>query len=421
MTDIHTDYLIIGGGVAGTTAAETIREYDGEGSISILTRENHTLYSRVMLPEYVEGRIRREQVYLRTSENYAKYQINLYVLDEAIIIDVVRKVVETKKGKFIYFKKLLIASGGSVKPWNIPGSDSVPIMRLHTIEDADALRNRISYSPLKEAVVVGGGFIGLEFMNTLLPHNFIVHCFLTENGYWQPYLDDTGSGFIERHLTDKGVIFHHQRELLSVADNVDDTILVQPRGEQALITGLVGVGIGLLRDTTLFTGLGLDVDRGIKVNNYLESAISDIWVAGDIAEYYDVILEKYMLIGNWNNSFMQGHIAGKNMAFSLTGNGERKEFRHVSSYTIDVQNMHITFLGDVDIVNDNMEMLVRTNEETFYERFFISNGHLVGAILINKFSDKTLLERIIQLKIDITPYRPYLINPRTELSEYIQV
>jgi len=419
MADIHTDYLIIGGGIAGTTAAETIREHDGEGLIAILTKEDQVLYSRVMLPEYIEGRIHRENVFLRTAEDYAKNRINLFVSDEAIVIDVVRKIVETQKGKIIYFKKLLLASGGTPKPWHVPGSDSLPIIRFQTINDADAFRKQISYAPLKEAVVVGGGFIGLEYINTLLPHGFTVHCFLQESGYWHPYMDETGSQFIERYLMERGVIFHHEREIISLAGNEDGTINVQARGEQAFITGLVAVGIGIMRDLTLFTGLGIEVNRGIKTNSYLEASVPDIWVAGDIAEYYDGILEKYMLIGNWNNAFMQGYVAGINMAASLTGTEKKKEFRHVASYAIDIQKMHVTFLGDIDDEAHEKEIITRTDDKTYYERFFIKNDFLTGAIMINKFEDKTVLERLIRDKVSVTPYRPYLTNPRASLKESI--
>lgn len=405
----------MGGGIAGTTAAEAIRQKDPDGKIIILTHESNTLYSRVLLPAYVQGKIHREQVFLRSIADYEKRNIDLFMGETATVLDAVRKEVHTSRNNTVFFDNLLIATGGEVRPWKVQGSDTVPVLRLQTIDDADRLKREMSQAATHEAILVGGGFIGLEIINCLVPKQFTIHCVLREGNYWDKQLDDVGSRLLQGFLEHKGVVFHPEQEIHIVSMGEENQLKAKTSRGMDLEGSLLAVGIGLVRDVSLFAGQGIETDHGIKTNEYLETGAEHVWAAGDIAEFYHPIFEKHMLVGNWASSFMQGRVAGLNMAAARTRNQERTAFRQISAYSLNAQGMHITFLGDVDAAGDDIQAITRTNEETFYERFFIKGSQLVGAVIINKFEDKKTLEGWIESRADISEFLDELRNPSADI------
>src|SRR3989344_2723198 len=155
-----TDFLIIGGLAAGTTAAETIRNLKPAASISIITDEDHELYSRVLIPHYIRGKVERQQIFLRKPQWYPDNKIELVKGVKAQGIEVSKKTVTLSNGQEIQYGKLLISTGGYVVPLKISGSDSKNIFYMRTVEDADAIIKASKQA--KSAVIIGGGFIGLE-------------------------------------------------------------------------------------------------------------------------------------------------------------------------------------------------------------------------------------------------------------------
>jgi len=161
----------------------------------------------------------------------------------------------------------------------------------------------------------------------------------------------------------------------------------------------VGVGIrrqlAFLKDSEIEVGSG-----GIRTNEFLETNKEDVYAAGDVAEFYDVSFGIHHIIGNWTNAVLQGKRAGLNMT------GERIAFKNIPSYSITNLGLQITSLG---LCSNTLETIVRIDDATRqYERFFIQNGVLVGAVLINRFGDKTHLTQLIEKKVSIEPYREEL-------------
>ena len=158
---IGYDYLIIGGGIAGVTAAETIREKSPTGTIGIISGEPHLLYSRVLIPSFLKGRISRDQLFLRRAEDFTRRNIDLHLGQTAVSVDTKLKAVRLENGLVFRYKKLLVTSGGRVKPWGRK-EDLEFIYRMQTLDDADRIRARLP--ALKSPLVIGSSFISLEFL-----------------------------------------------------------------------------------------------------------------------------------------------------------------------------------------------------------------------------------------------------------------
>ncbi|OGZ46669.1 MAG: hypothetical protein A3J54_01595 [Candidatus Ryanbacteria bacterium RIFCSPHIGHO2_02_FULL_45_13b] len=418
---IEADYLIIGGGIAGTTAAETIRNKDKHGTIAIISKEPHVLYSRVLLPKYVEGALARDQVFLRTAEDYNKRGISLYVDEEATVLDLKRKEVRTRKGVVFSYKQLLIAAGGRVKPWHVKGSEDVSVMRFHTIDDASMLYDKLSGKQAKDVVIVGGGFIALELINALRSRGLShIHCIVPERRFWEHHLDDAGSAIIERYLQENGILLHLNETVTMLQRTDEGRSAVYTNRTISYDADILMVGIGLDREVKTFSGGGIEVQRGIITDEFLETGVKGVWAAGDIAEYYSLAFGRNLLVGNWSNAFLQGRIAGLNMVFRHTALGSAEVFGYVPLYAITVLGMHIAFLGDVSGAKDRSgRTFISRFQEEWYERFFLEDNKLVGAVFINKFEDKQVIELLIKEQRDCAPFISYLSDPTVTLADYI--
>ena len=386
----HYDYLVIGGGVAGVTAAEEIRRRDSRGTILILSQESEPLYSRVLLPQYVRGKIERQKVYLRSLEQYAHHRIDYFFGEEVVAVNLDMRKVITSARKEISCDKMLITTGGTPRPWDQERKGSGRVFRLQTLGDADRLRTALEKRSGR-ALIVGGGFIGLEFIESAVTYGFETHVFLRGEKYFGQAFDDTGWQFLKSNFEQNGVHIHSMTHIREMTHDAGSATIVTDSGE-AFRGDWIGVGIGLDRNVAVFLGSALEIGRGILVNQFLETNVPHVWAAGDITEFFDSISEGYYLIGNWTNAVMQGKVAGMNMA------GTRTEFRAVPTYSITNLGLFITFVGET-LLQGRMEDIIRVwPEDAAYERIFLKDGVIRGAVLINRFPDKIPLAALIEKK-----------------------
>lgn len=387
------DYLIIGGGITGVTAAETIREKDPVATIAIISLEPHLLYSRVLLPSFLKNRIPREKLFLRKTEDFVERKIDFFAPETVASIRVDRKEVITVSGANIGFGKLLIACGGYPKPWH---PEEEHQYRLQTLDDADRLLRDIGM--IQKPLVIGGSFISLEFLEIFLAHNIKPTLIASGKHFFEKLLDDIGGEIMHNNFIRRGIepLFDDSIATISEASPLHK---VTTKGLRELHTDAFLLGIGIdrsiefLKDSSITLGT-----RGIQTNEYLETNQEGIYAAGDSAEFYDVLSGKTRVLGNWTNAFLQGKRVGLNMV------GEREPFRGIPTYSITNLGLHITSLGEIDATE--AETVVRTNPaRDQYERFFLRNGTLVGAVLINRFQDKAKISELILNQVPIAAFQ----------------
>ena len=391
------DYLIIGGGIAGVTAAETIREHDGLGRIGIISDEPHLLYSRVLLPGFLKKRIRREQLFLRTAEDFSEKNIELLLEEKVGAADVPRKEVLLTNRRAISYDKLLVASGGRVTPW-VPEGDPPYVYRLQTLNDADRLLEQLE--KITRPIVVGSSFISLEFLEIFVLNKINPLLLVRGPHFFENFLDPQGGNLLRDNFEKHGVITQFSDAIAEVNER-DTTLRVVTKGIRNVDGDALALGIGIERNVDFLLGSGVELGKkGVIVNEFLEASVDGVFAAGDVAEFYDVILEKHRTVGNWTSAFLQGKCAGLNLV------GQRTVFKNVSSYSITNLGFQITALGEC---SNKLESVIRQDRRrNQYERFFIKDGVLVGAALINRFQDKTHLANLIASKTKIEEYRDEL-------------
>jgi apoptosis-inducing factor 3 len=299
--------VIIGGGAAGFAAAEMLRREDFGGSITILSADNAPPYDRPNLSkDYLAGTAPEEWIPLRPDDYYRENGIELVLGTTASDIDKTAREVRTSDGRAFRFDKLLIATGAEPVRLPVPGADLSHVRLLRSLNDSRELIARAAGA--HRVAIVGASFIGLEVAAALRHRNLDVHVIAPEQRPMERVLGPELGQFIRKLHEEHGVHFHLGRGVKSIEPqhvSLDD--------RSAIPADLVVVGIGVRPRLELAERAGLALDRGIVVNEYLETSVSGIFAAGDVARWPDPISGERLRIEHWVVAERQGQTAARNM------------------------------------------------------------------------------------------------------------
>jgi len=407
----HYDYIIIGGGVAGTTAAETIRRQNPNVSIALFEAEDEFLYSRVMLPHFIRGKQNRDSVFLRNRDNYIEQRIEFFRGKVATAIHPEKKEISFGEKEHVHYDKLLVAMGGRPREWNVGYPESMPIFRMQTLSDADSIKKfiNIESSVPRSVAVIGGGFIGLEFVESFVAAGIHVDLFLRGERCFGGRVSEKFLGVMKQIHRGRNITVHRSTEVTSVKEKGGGIFeLTTTKG--VVDTHGAALGIGIVRNLDLVEEAGLAVDRGVKTNQYLQTANPDIFAAGDVAQYVRQGNTLDGLSGTWSGAAIQGTMVGGNIL------GQKEAFGKVPAYTILHFGMHIGFVGESYC--KEMEVVVRDDgTHNPYAEFYFQNGILRGATVVGMPKAIGILLRWIQEKKITLAAREQLESPAIDLKE----
>lgn len=409
---MKADYLIIGGGVAGTMAAEAIRAADVRSTITIVSEEPHRFYSRILLskPTFFLEKLPFDSVYLKSEAWYGEKKIQLLHGQMATALDVTKKVVTLLSGEHIEYGKLLLATGTCARPWSVKGAEKKGVLYLRTLDDAKMIIAAVKTA--KRAVVIGGGFIGFEMCDMLRLAGIDTTLVIREKYFWEPVLDEPSGRIIEKALKGGGVKILHETlaEEVTGGDCVDGVRLTNGT---KLPADLVIAGVGTQCDLAWVKTAGIACNTGILTNEFLETNIQDVFAAGDIAEYQDVLLEEHIQLGNWANAHLHGKVAAANML------GGRIAYHRVSFYTAQGFGIAIAFVGDVRL-NDKRQVIVRSQPDgNALTRIIVQNGKIEGATMVNRTADMAPLTKLIESNVKVEPMLERLKDTTVDLQSFV--
>ena len=309
--------VIVGGGAAGNAAAEALRHEGYSGLLTILSADETLPCDRPKLSKaYLTGAASDASTLLRSAEFYAQHDINLRLGARVAAIDTARRRVQLADGGCHNYDTLLPATGAEPVHLDIPGADLPNVHYLRTLTDSRALVAKALVA--KRAVVIGASFIGLEVAASLRARNIDVHVVGTETTLMAkvlgPEVGDYLRGLHEKH----GVTFHRG----TTATAIDDQAVTLKNGE-CLPADLVIVGIGVMPEISLAQDAGLALDRGVVIDQYLETSASGVFAAGDIARWPDRRSGKHIRVEHWVVAERQGQVAAHNIL------GRRERFDYV--------------------------------------------------------------------------------------------
>ncbi len=421
-------YAIIGSGVAGIAAIEAIRSVDSAGEVIMIGDDPHGFYSRPGLAYYLTGELNDKVLYPRTPEDYRRLNFRV-VRDQVLEIRRDTHSLQLHNKTSIHYDKLLIAVGAQALPLEVPGANLEGVLKLDHMEDAKHILKLARRG--KTAVVLGGGITALELVEGLHSRGMKIHYLLRGDRYWSNVLDEHESGIVEHRLLEEGVILHHHAEVIEVMGTNGKVHGVRLLNGKTLKCDLVTYAIGIRPRVDLAKQAGLVIDRGILVNEYLQTNDSEIYAAGDVAQVYDPATGRSILDSLWGPARQQGYVAGLNIA------GRRTQYIKSMPFNVTrLAGLTTTIIGTVGRGRDaDVVGIARGDSETWRElpdsmvaqadfdvnhvRVLVGEKTLLGAIVMGDQKLSSPLERIISENMDISPIRDRLLAQNAKVGDVI--
>ena len=366
------DYVIVGGGLAGASAIEGIRELDAKGSILLICMEPYLPYDRPPLSKKLWfGKSRVDEIFLHDRPYYDQQGVSLML---GVRVDKLKpgdRMLALSDGSTLGYGKLLLATGGTPKRLSIPGGDLDGVCYFRTLDDYLNTRNDASEG--KSALIVGGGFIGSELaaaLNTTLEITMVFPSATLCNRVFPKSLGQA----IQRHYQARGIRVLASDTPMSISQT-GATFRTKMVSGKSVESDLLLVGIGLDPSLGLARQAGLGTANGIVVNEYLESSEPDIYAAGDNAFFPYQALGKHMRIEHWDNALSQGKWAGRNMA------GAHQAFSYLPYFFSDLFEFGYEAVGEVDA---SLEILADWQKENHTGViYYLRDGVVRGVMMCN--------------------------------------
>ncbi len=297
--------IIIGNGIAGYSSAETLRRFNPDCNITVISSEPYPLYSPCVLPHYISGQIPREKVFVKSKRDYKEINVNTLFGRRVSEIDVQKKKVITKNGDSLSFDKLILATGSEAI---FPAKRKRGVFKLKTLRDAE----NISRHNGKKAVVIGAGAIGIETAIALHSRGYDVKMIEMMEHVLPLGLDRKGAERVKNILQNHGIeVFNGERaEKIFGRDSIKG--LSTERRELECDTLFWAIGMRPRVELARMAGIEIGEKGGIKVNDMMETNISDVYACGDCIESNDILTGERYLNLFWHNANRQGSVAARN-------------------------------------------------------------------------------------------------------------
>ena len=412
-------YVIIGDGIAGSSAAETIREDAPDADVTVVTDEGEALYNRILIKEFAKGKLPEAPISIHQDDWYEERDITLQLDTHVTAIDADAHELHTHTGETISYDKLLIATGGTPTQLPVPGSDAAGIHHFWTFEDARAIHNHAESADT--GVVVGAGLLGIDLAAISGAQEIDAHYLMRGECWWRYALSKEGGEIIHDALRERNVtpVFDSGVDRFETNSDGHVTAAVDPNGD-TYDADFVGVAIGLDFNVEYLRNAGLEVDDGIVVDEYMRTNLDDIYAAGDITRYYDVLLGEHAQNGSWGSAKQQGMIAGATMVGESEGRVEAgfEEFRWVSSYSITHFDFPFLSFGHPTIGDDHAE---RKYSDTEWRRIAFKNGKIVGGVLIGDLAPQSKYKQLIREQRPVADQKEVLLKQQVDLDKLAPV
>ncbi|RII27683.1 MAG: NAD(P)/FAD-dependent oxidoreductase [Geobacter sp.] len=401
------NYVIIGNSVAAVGAIRGIRRVDEKGNITVISRERHIAYGRPLISYLLGGLITEKRMAYLPEDFYEKNRVNLLLDAEVVGVDSARKQVKLAAGDSIGFDKLLVATGGDPFVPPIEGlAGKERIFTFTTWDDAEKLK--AIAADVERVVVIGGGLIGLKAAEGLHLLDKKITIVELADRILSAAFDRPAGRVVAKKMKANGI------------DVITEDTVVRIEGDGARISGVtlksgdyipcdtVVVAIGVRPAAGFLKGSKVDVNRGIVVNDSMETSVKGIYAAGDVTEASDFFSGQKNPMPIWPDAYIQGDVAGTAMA-----GGEKAYVGGLAMNSIELFKVSTISMGITNPVEPKeYEIVTYQDLENYqYRKIVLQDSRLVGAVLVGQVDRAGIFSGLIREKVDVTPFKEHLLAP----------
>ncbi|MFB6147203.1 MAG: NAD(P)/FAD-dependent oxidoreductase [Halobacteriaceae archaeon] len=399
-------YVILGDGIAGSSAAETIREEAPDADITVVTDEGEALYNRILIKEYAKGKLPEAPISIHEESWYADRDIELSLNTLVTSVDPAAHEVHTHDGTTIEYDKLLVATGGTPAQLPVENTDADGIYHFWTFQDARAIQDHASRAD--RGAVIGAGLLGIDLAAVCAAQDVDANYLMRGECWWRYALTPNGAEIIHDALREKGVtpVFGSGVERFETDDDGALTGVVNGAGER-FEAEFAGVAIGLDFNTEFLQDTDVTCSDGVHVDEHMRTGVSDVYAAGDITQFYDTIMDERAQNGSWGSAKQQGVVAAKNMV----ADEPVETFRWVSSYSITHFDFPFLSFGFPTMGDDDCE---RRYSDTEWRRLTFKDGKLIGGVLIGDLSPQGIYKRLIREEREVADQQDVLLEQEVD-------
>jgi NAD(P)H-nitrite reductase large subunit len=409
-------YVIVGASAAGIGAVEAIRKVDPTGSITVISDEACPQYSRPMISDFVSGKANFPKMMYREEDFWTQHNTEAITNKKAIRLDLEKRIVTLDGGETVSFEKLLLATGGKPFVPKMEGQEKEGVFTFTTISDAERLVAKINAISAKSAVVIGAGLIGISVTDALIKRGIKVTLVELQEKILSLLLDANASDIMEEVVKSAGVNIITGQSVVKIVGKEDNDGsvggVVLTKGD-TLQTDLVIVAIGIIPRTELVVDSAVKTNRGIIVDDMMQTNVPNVYASGDVAEAYDYILQQNRLLPLWPLAVEEGSVAGYNMAGVKTLYNGGTNMSSLKYFGIPIVSVGLANPKE----DPELEVLVKADPAArVYRKIVLRNNVIVGLTLVNCIERAGIYLNLMKKKIGTKKFKQYLLNDDFSLA-----
>ncbi len=407
-------YVIIGASAAGIGAVEAIHNIDPIGTVAVISEEECPQYSRPMISDFVSGKATFQKMMCREDNFWKQNNVEAILGSVATKLNPTEKTVTLENGSVVQFEKLLLATGGKPFVPRMDGSDREGVFTFTKMADAEALAEKLETA--RSVVVIGAGLIGVSVTEALVKRGLKVTMVELQPKILSLLLDEKGSDIIENIIRDASVTIVTGQSVQKIVGKPEDDRVVGgvilTNGEQVLCD-IVIVAIGVVPRTELATDTEIRLNRGIVVDNHMQTNVPGIYASGDVAEAYDFTLNQNRLLPLWPLAVAEGKVAGANMAGKETQYAGGTNMSSLKYFGIPVVSIGIANPKD----ESGFEILTRYEpERDLYKKMVLKDNVIVGITLVNDVERAGPLFYLLKNHVNVKRFKRDLVSEGFSLA-----
>ena len=407
MADRHTDFLLVGGGLASASCAAELRKRGAEGSILLAGREPEPPYERPPLSkEYLRGEAERADAHVNPASWYEENGVELRTGVNVMSLDPAARTAKLQGGEEVSFGKALLATGAMVNILRVEGAENEGVHYLRAFGNSDAIR--ADAEAAAHVVLVGGSYIGCEVAASLRAKGVECTIVTMEDVALSRAFGEEAGRWFQGRLEEHGIRFQGGEELEAFEGDGRVKAVLTKSG-MAIECDAVVVGAGVRPDAMLAQRAGLEVEDGIVCDSKLETSAPGIYAAGDCCSYDSVVHGRRLRVEHWDVAMQQGMHAARNML------GEGRDYDVVPYFFSDLADwVSLEYVGPAAEWDEEIWRGERDSGE--FSVWYLKDGRVAGALSVERSEDLAEARRMLADGVDVSAAKDRLADTGSDLG-----